>query len=194
MSQPFTNRVWSGAAFTLHNAPTALDHYDWTDPYPIPVCTLLRTIIWASFTGYHQYEIGSGGSVNPLIGFALADTNSQNFNGNHPSDFPGNPYVDLIATASGLMDYTAISSPPDSTGSLTGSVNDISSSATLTTEYNVNTFLYGTKTMHVDSNSQRIFVHQPQYTFQSLALSSGFDHGQSMDIYVQVRMLYKQST
>ena len=193
MTQPFTQRVWSGTAFTLHNVPSGGDNYNWVDTYPIINCTLLRTLIWVSFTGYHQYTIGDGGSLNPLIGFALQDLNSQNNNGNVATDFPGNPYVETIATASGLMNYTAIGWPPNSSGHLTGSVNDIASDATLATDYNLNTFLYGTQTMHVNSESQRIFTSQPHYYFQSLALSSGFDNGQSMDIYVQVRMLYRQA-
>lgn len=191
MSQPFTRHVWTGRVLEVGQG-TAGNTITFTDDGPIPNCTLLRTLMWVHFSAYSLYSIGSGAIPNQPVGFAFGDINSQNYNGNEPSDDPTNQYVELIANASTVLDYTALSFPPDSTAHLTGSVNSIVSDAQLDTTYNLNTFMYGNKTLFVDSNAQRIFPSAPEYKF-TITTFGGIELVYPVFVMAHIRQLYRQA-
>lgn len=164
MPNPFTNKIWTANA--LYMVPDRLggtDTVEWDDDGPFLAATLLRTIVTAHFYGYGLYSIGPEGIPNAALGFGLGETSSSNYNGNPPEDDPAADYVDYIATGSSALQWTALGWSPDDTGHLSGSINEIDSDGTLAMTNNINTYMYGTATILVDSKAQRRFGGTPHF-------------------------------
>lgn len=127
-------------------------------------CTLLRSLVWVTWQGYNLYDIGSGGIPLGPLGYAFGDINSRN---NHsefpPNNSPGNDKTELIAYDEVAPMYTALGWPPNVTSTVTGSINDISSSGTVHETWNLNTFMYTSARSFVDSQAQRIFDVEPEF-------------------------------
>jgi hypothetical protein len=149
-------------------------------------------LIWVYVEKWGRWETGESGLLNLPISWALGDLNSVHHSVGSISPSPGNAEEELIATDLVGIDYTALGFPPNSTGSLTGSVNDISSSATLATDYNNNAFALGAGRSEVDSHAQRHFTEIPTYQFQLHRWAEGVAGGQrdAYTAWVMVRMLY----
>lgn len=192
MTNPFTRHVWTGQVVLLHNA-LENRHEEFTitglvgEPF-----TLLRTLVWVHFAGYSFYNIGNTGERNQPCGYALGALNGTAYNGNPPTDDPANEWVDLVATGSTVLNYAALGWPPDSTAHLSGSVNEIDSSATLATIENLNTFMYGNATIFEDSHAQRTFVEDPQFSFFYTPFLGGLTLSTDVDVWAQIRMLWQQ--
>lgn len=192
MGNPFTRHVWTGRVNFQHQAELDPGHIFEIDGLIGEPTTLLRTLCWIHFAGYSFYEIGSTGLLNTPVGFALGAINGSAYNGNPPTEDPQNEWVDLIANGSTVLNYTGLGWPPDSTGHLSGSVNEIDSSATLATTENLNTFMYGNATLFVDSHAQRSFSEPPQFKFAYTEFGAGLTTSTSVDVWMHVRMLWQQ--
>ena len=196
MPNPFTRHVWS--AHVANFTPDRLggtDILEWDDGAPFVVATLLRTIITVSFMAYGEYSIGSEAIPNQVVGFGLGETNSANYNGNPPTDDPAADFVDYIATGSSPLTWTALGFPPNGTAHLTGQVGPLASDADLTMDYNLNTFMYGTASIEVDSKSQRTFTSGfPHFALALWAIEGGFLLPFDRWAVGQVRFLWQQQT
>lgn len=195
MPNPFTKHIWSAHVATFK--PDRLggtDGAEWDDGAPFITATLLRTIITVSFMAYGLYSIGPEGIPNQVVGFGLGETNSFNYNGNPPVDDPAADFVDYLAQGSTPLEWTALGWPPDTTGHLSGSVNDIDSSATLATTENLNTYMYGTGRIYVDSKAQRTFTGGfPHFKLALWTIEGGELLAFDRWAVAQVRFLWQQA-
>jgi hypothetical protein len=127
-------------------------------------CTLLRSMVWVTWQGYNLYDIGANGIPLGPLGYAFGDMNSRN---NHnefpPNNSPGNDKTELVAYDEVAPCYTGLGWPPNVTSTVSGSVNDINSSATVHETWNLNTFMYTSARSFVDSQAQRIFDAEPEF-------------------------------
>jgi hypothetical protein len=194
MPNPFTSKIWS--AQTHYWRPDRLggsDLVEWDDAAPFLDATLIRTLVWVSIEAYSVYEIGAGGIPSQMVGFGLGETTSSNFNGNFPSDDPSADFVDYIAFGSTALNYTALGWPPNSSASLSGSINSIDSSGTIDTVYNLNTYMYGSATMFVDSRAQRRFGATPHFQAYFHEYNGGTLLSNDRWGVIQTRMLWEQN-
>jgi len=196
MPNPFTTHVWS--AHVANFKPDRLggtDTVEWDDGAPFVVATLLRTIITVHFMAYGLYSIGSEAIPNQVVGFGLGETNSHNYNGNPPSDDPAADFVDYLAMGTDALTWTGLGWAPNSTAHLSGSVNDIDSDATLDTVENLNTFMYGTASIRVDSKAQRTFTGAfPHFKLSLWQIDGGELLSFDRWAVAQVRFLWQQQT
>jgi hypothetical protein len=82
-----------------------------------------------------------------------------------PSNVPGWSGEELIASDVQQPTYAALGWPPNVHSDLSGSVNDIESSATIDETWNLNAFMYASARSFVDSHAQRHFEETPHYGF-----------------------------
>jgi len=131
-------------------------------------CTLLRTLIWVGWTAWLPYETGDAGVLLSPVGYAYCDTNSRNNPIGEVGPDPGNDGVEVIATDALQMSASALGWPPNASGTLSGSINELDSSGDIEMTYNTNQFMYAWATSFVDSKAQRIFDEQPQFQWTNL--------------------------
>lgn len=157
------NKIWTShtASFdTRDGGPVDI----WNDTHaPIPG-TLLRSLIWVHWAGYAEYGIGAHAIPKGPVGYGFADLNSQsNFSPWSPADDAFDIEKDLLAFDSITLRMSPVGWPPNVTGTLSGSINEIDSSGDIALTENVNTFMYATATSFVDSHGQRLFSEEPQF-------------------------------
>lgn len=157
------NKIWSShtASFdTRDGGPVDI----WNDTHaPVPG-TLLRSLIWVSWAGYAEYTIGAHGIPKSPVGYGFADLNSQaNFDPWTPADDGFEIHSDLLAFDIISLHMAPVGWPPNVSGTLSGSINEIDSSGEIVLTENVNTFMYASGTSFVDSHGQRLFSEEPQF-------------------------------
>lgn len=185
--------LWSGNSFKLDNATGTGITFEYADVFVTEPGTLLRTLIWVQVAGYGAYEQGDSGLTLVPASWAFADLNSFHHTASSVGDVPGNAEEELIATDMVPMEWTGLGWPPNSSATLSGSINSIDSSGDLETTYNTNQFMYGNGRSYVDSNAQRLFNTVPVYMFTMhdwhTAVAGGL--GWAAEAWVMVRSLYR---
>jgi hypothetical protein len=196
MSNPLTRHIWS--AHVEYFKPDGIggtDGAEWDDGAPLGIPkVLLRTIIDVHFFAYGLYSLGAGGIPNMAMGFGLGETNSHNYNGNPPDDDPSTDFIDYLATGSDALHWTALGWPPNVSGTLSGSINSIDSSGDLELTENLNTYMYGTATIHVDSKAQRSFTGgDPHFKFTLWQLAGPLLLSYDRWAVMRARFLWEQN-
>lgn len=185
---------WSGNAFVLdERSSSAGDFTSFADVFVSAPNTLLRTLIWVYVESWADYEVGSSGLLNLPVSWAFADLNSQHHSPGELGENPSNAGEEVIATDVVPLSFTGLGWPPTASSHLSGSVNDLSSDATIDSTYNINAFMHGSGRSYVDSHAQRHFTELPDYGFSlhNWATSVAGGLPQAYTAWVMVRLLYE---
>lgn len=185
--------LWSGQSFHLDDAFGTGITFEYGDVFVTGDATLLRTLIWVQVAAYAPYEQGDSGLTIVPASWAFGDLNSFHHTASSVGDVPGNAEEELIATDMLPLGWTGLGWPPNSSATLSGSINSIDSSGDLETTYNTNQFMYGFGRSYVDSNAQRLFNTVPVYMFTMHDWATSVAGGirPAGEAWVMIRSLYR---
>lgn len=184
------NRIWSSHTVSFDTRDGGpVDIFNDTHA-PVPG-TLLRSMIWVHWAGYAEYDIGAHGIPKGPVGYGFSDLNSQNnFDPWSPADDGFEIHSDLIAFDSVDLEMAPVGWPPNVSGTLSGSINEIDSSGDIALTENVNTFMYAHGRSFVDSHAMRLFSAEPQFGFAMQTTASPFFNTTDLSVWFTWRGLW----